>query len=482
MPDRLIARRGPQGDWVWEPSSAADAATTIHDRIARPDSGQRLSLPRPRLPHIQLPSIKRPRLTLPHLRLPAISRPQLKMPGKPGARSLSLPRLPRLKRPTPSLPTVSALSPWPALGRLVSRVTSRDFWLPAREGAAGKGRDYTRFAVLLGGFSIVALATLIVVLIAALVSGDGSQSPGGPFSSTPSTTATPAPTAPGGLTDAPWIDAQLLQDDPVAAADILWDAAQEIRSTELGEAAIHIKRATETGGPLDEAYLCPIIDFYNANYSTGRAGTPACGTTVVTPPPAGEIALGLWANELNAWLFGDLQEGAASYSEGSEAPFLLTWAAEPGAEYTVEIAYTCSVDGVPAIDILSGVQSADPAIFEANRGPGAKVPDSAVPLPDTPDLDIDDDAVRLLYLFGGDFLLLPQGPDPAAGCAGERTVTVPVQADADEMILMGSVRFADSGDHGGQGAADAATIISLSASVSTVGSATAGLEPGVITP
>ncbi len=51
-----------------------------------------------------------------------------------------------------------------------------------------------------------------------------------------------------------------------------------------------------------------------------------------------------------------------------------------------------------------------------------------------------------------------------------------------EMILMGGGRFADSDDHDGQGAADAGGDISLSASVSTVGTATAGLEPGVIAP
>ena len=201
-------------------------------------------------------------------------------------------------------------------------------------------------------------------------------------------------------------------------------------------------------------------------------------------PPKSDISLGLWANESNAWLFGELREDAASYSEGDEAPFLLTWAAEPGHEYTVEITYTCSFDGVPVIDILSGVQSADPAIFEADRGPGDKVPDAAVPLPDTPDLDVDDGSVRLLYLYGGDFLLLPQGPDPADGCKDERTITVPVRAnsDAEELILMGSVLFADSDDYDGQGAADATAGISLSASVSAVGTATVGIESGVIAP
>ena len=393
----------------------------------------------------------------------------------PGARR-------RLRLPRPSLPTVAVPSPWPAIGRFVRRVTSRDFWALTRTDEAGSGHDYTRFAALLGLFSLVALAGLIVVL----VSGDSSQSTGPPFDSpSPTTpaTPTPAPTTPGGLTDAPWIDAQLLQDDPLAAADILWNAALATGAPELADAANHIRQAVAIERPMNEDYLCPILDRYNADYSSGPAGAPACGDAIVEPPPEGDISLGIWANELNAWLFGDLPEDAASYSEGDEAPFLLTWAAEPGEEYAVEITYACSVDGVPAIDILSGVQFADPAIFEADRGPGDKVPDAAVPLPDTPDLDVDDGSIRLLYIYGGDFLLLPQGPEPAESCEDEMTITVPVRAnsDAEEMILMGSVRLADASDHDGQGAADAAGI-SLSASVSAVGTAAAGLEPGVVAP
>ena len=328
---------------------------------------------------------------------------------------------------------------------------------------------------------MVALATLGVVLIAALISGDSSQS-GPPFESSLRTSPPPATPAPGGLTGAPWIDAQLLEDDPLAAADFLWDTGLATGAPELIAGANHIRQALAIGRPVNEDFICPILHLYNADYSSGPAGVPACGDALVTPSPAGDVSLGLWANDLNAWLFGDLPEGAASYSEGDEAPFLLTWAAEPGEEYVAEITYACSVGGVPAIDILSGVRSADPAIFEADRGPGESLPDSAVPLPDTPDLDVDDGSVRLLYLFGGDFLLLPQGPTPAEGCEDERTIAVPVRANSDEVILMGSVRFADADDHDGLGAANVTAGISLSASISAVGTATAGFEPGVIAP
>ncbi len=47
---------------------------------------------------------------------------------------------------------------------------------------------------------------------------------------------------------------------------------------------------------------------------------------------------------------------------------------------------------------------------------------------------------------------------------------------------MGSVRLANASDHDGQGAADATAGISLDASVSGVGAATAEFEPGAIAP
>ena len=79
---------------------------------------------------------------------------------------------------------------------------------------------------------------------------------------------------------------------------------------------------------------------------------------------------------------------------------------------------------------------------------------------------------------------MPQGPDPAEGCEDERTITVPVRANSDvgELILMGSVHFADSDDRDRRGAADATAGFSLSASVSAVGRAIAGIESGVIAP
>ena len=421
-------------------------------------------------------------MRLPHLRLPTITRPHLKMPTAPRTPSLTLPRLPQRKRPSFSLPSIDAGSRFPALGRFASRVTSRDFWTLRRVDEAGQERDYTRFAVVLAGLSLVALAATAVIVLASLVSGGSSEGPGGPFSISP-TTSSPADTpAPSGPTEAVWIDAQMLEDDPLAAATILRNTALATGATEFVAAANHIRQASVLGRALNEDFLCPLLDHFNVDYASGPAGAPACGGAIVQPPPDIDVSLGLWANDLSAWEFDGLPEGAASYNEGDEAPFILSSAAEPDEEYTIAITYACRAGGVPAIDFISGVPAADAEIFAANGGPGEKLPGAAVPLLNTPDLDVREGGIPLLYLYGGHFLLLPQGPGPAAECEDEQTITVPVQADADEIVLMGSVKLADADDHDGQGASDATASISLSASVSSVGTATAAFEPGVIAP
>ena len=50
------------------------------------------------------------------------------------------------------------------------------------------------------------------------------------------------------------------------------------------------------------------------------------------------------------------------------------------------------------------------------------------------------------------------------------------------MILMGSLRLADSDDHLGLGAADVASAIGISASVAGVGEVTVELERGAVVP
>jgi hypothetical protein len=279
-----------------------------------------------------------------------------------------------------------------------------------REG--GNRRDFTRFAAILGLFSLIAAVALVAVLIASLVGGDSDDLPP-PFES-------PSPTAPAG------------SPEPTTSA-----------------------APTSTPEPTD-------------------------GTGGLVPPPPGDVlSLGFWANELDAWWFGDLPEGAAVYREGDEVPFMLRWAATPGNTYEVRITYQCASGGAPAIDILTGVEYAHAGIFEAEWGPGSTLPDAAVPVPDTPDLALDDAAPGLLYLYGGEFTLLPSGPDPA--CEGSRTIRMSMQAAAEEMILMGSAWLAQGEDHGGIGAAEAGPVF-MQGSVTGVGEAIVGLDEAVIVP
>ena len=369
----------------------------------------------------------------------------------------------------------------PAIGRFIERITSRKFWTLRRKDASGAGGSYARFAALLAGFSVVAMTTLVVVIVALLVPGNGSGSLVTPLGS-PSQTAEPTSTGPaGGRFEAPWIDAQMIEDDPLMAAQILEDSVGVTGVPQFGTAAHHIRQAVAEGEPLNIPWLCPIVDYYNTGYSADRTGTLVCSGDLVTPQPTEEsVSLAVWASETATWWFDDIPASAIAYREGDEPPFLLTWEAEPGEEYAVTITYDCLVGNVPAIDFLAGVESAEADIFKALRGPGRTTPDAAAPLPDTPDLDIDDGSVRLLYLYGGDFLLLPEGPEPADGCSGERTISFPVKADAEELVLMGSLRLADSADHRGLGAADVATGIGFSASVEGVGDVSIKLEHGVI--
>jgi len=230
--------------------------------------------------------------------------------------------------------------------------------------------------------------------------------------------------------------------------------------TEAGESATATRRPSETPAPT-------------------VSETPGA---LLPPEPAGEVSLGFWANEPGGWWFGDLPAGAASYHPGDEAPFLLRWTAEPGREYVIEIAYECVSDGVPAIDRLTGVEYAGEDIFLAQWGPGTTFPDAAVPVPVPVDFDAAELTPGLLYLYGGDFTLLPTGPNPAGPCEGERTISVPARATGGLMVLMGSAWLAHPDDHGGASAADAGDTITLRASVEGVGAVTIGLETGVVTP
>jgi hypothetical protein len=220
-----------------------------------------------------------------------------------------------------------------------------------------------------------------------------------------------------------------------------------------------------------------------ASPSPTRRPSPTPTPDVLVPPaPEGDLSLGLWANELDAWWFGDLPEDGAIYHPGDEVPWLARWTAAPGASYSVSITYECRDGEAPLIDLLTGVEYAHDAIFLAEWGPGSTRPEAAVPVPDTADSEIDDNAPGLLYLYGGKFTLLPQGPLPGGPCTGERTITVPVEASGQMLLLMGSAWLAHPDDHGGDSAAGATSPIGLTVRVHGLGTAAAELSPDTVRP
>jgi hypothetical protein len=333
-------------------------------------------------------------------------------------------RLPAFAVPLPGLRWADKTHPRPAPALRSERIAEQP--------------GYTRFAALLGLFSALAAGALIVVALASALSDDDSAS-GPVVSPTPSASASPtqAPSPTGEPTET---------------------AAPSITTRPT---------ATRTPAP-------------TASPTRPPTATPVNG--LVPPGPAGRVSLAFWANALDAWWFGALPEGAATYHEGDEPPFLVTWQAQPGRDYTAEITYACRAGAAPAIDLLTGIEFAHDAVFEAEHGPGDDVPDGAVPIPATPGLEIPGANANLLYIYGGSFTLLPDGPEPAGACSGERTISVPVTATASEVILLASAWLADSADHGGTGAADSAGPIGLRVSVSGLGAASAALNADVIVP
>lgn len=298
----------------------------------------------------------------------------------------------------------------------------RQVWARATERrSAGEARDFTRFAAVLSVFTLIAAVALLIALLISVTGDDDGTSP---------------PTG-----------------SPTATA---------------GETPGRSETPAPTTSPTEEPTPQP-------------SATPSPGV-LVPPGPEGNVSLGLWANELSAWWFGTLPEGSAVYHPGDEIPWMLRWDADPGAAYVVQITYDCRAGDVPLIDLLTGVEYAHDDIFLAEWGPGTTRPESAVPIPDTADSEIDDAAPGLLYLYGGTFSLLPDGPDPAASCQDVRTITASVRATGNTMILMGSAWLAQPEDHNGTGAADATSTVGIKAEIEGAGGAQAGVMTGVIKP
>lgn len=195
----------------------------------------------------------------------------------------------------------------------------------------------------------------------------------------------------------------------------------------------------------------------------GQAGTPSPSPTEAgteTPTPEAAVTLMAWSASLNGWEASTVP--AADWQGGEALPFLVRWRSQPGAQYVVNLAYSCA-----GIDYLDAPDAWPGGALLADGGPGRERPDAAVPIPDTPDFAPDDGAAGVVFLYGGSFTVLPAPVQPGGGCAGERSLTLSVATSGAEAWLAASAHLA----------ADARTPITLSATVSGVGSASVTAAP-----
>ena len=139
----------------------------------------------------------------------------------------------------------------------------------------------------------------------------------------------------------------------------------------------------------------------------------------VIPPtsPQGAVSVAYWSNRLNEWWFGDLTDSVANYEEGQDIPFMVRWDGVAGATYWLRIVYDCQTpDTFGTIDYLSGLQDWGSELLSASYGPGTGRPDGAIPVPDTPNFNPDNNNVAVFTLYGAKFPVLPLPPTPDDNC------------------------------------------------------------------
>jgi len=205
-------------------------------------------------------------------------------------------------------------------------------------------------------------------------------------------------------------------------------------------------------------------------------------TAAPTPTPVADPAVALWSRTFNEWWPGMLDGSAGVYEEGQTLPFVVHWRATEGAFYEVVLTYDCATSGGGGgIDYLSGIQEWSSQILLGRGGPDRERPDGAVPVPDTSGLTADDADTGVLFMFGGQFTVLPAPVSPDGVCSGQRTMRLSVQAGSGDVWLVGSAHLASESDYGaGQGAASAAGPFGMTATVSGVGTAAVSVQPSAI--
>jgi hypothetical protein len=215
---------------------------------------------------------------------------------------------------------------------------------------------------------------------------------------------------------------------------------------------------------------------------TPASQTPA-PTPVISPPgPQGAVSVAYWANKLNSWWFGDLTDSVANYEEGQNVPFVVRWDGAAGAAYRLRIVYDCrTADTLGTIDYLSGVQDWGSELLSASYGPGTGRPNGAIPVPDTPNFDPDNNNLAVFTLYGAKFSILPQPPHPDNDCASQRTLDLPIQAYGGPIVFLGSGHLGTASVYSsGKGAAAASIPFGLHVTVDGAGRADVMVDPSAI--
>lgn len=205
---------------------------------------------------------------------------------------------------------------------------------------------------------------------------------------------------------------------------------------------------------------------------------------VPTPAPAAgpRARLAVWSDRLGEWRFGDLGREGSSYREGQAVPFLLRiQGTQPGETYRLALRYRCRGGGAAGFDFLTayeGEGGTAPAL--APGGPGRARPDSAIPMPDDPSIELDGGG-RLFSLWGGTFQEGPRGPEPEGPCRDEKRIVLEVRAVGESLVLLWGAHLASAADWG-EGAASADVPLSMAVEVEGArdGVAEVALLPGAV--
>ena len=182
-----------------------------------------------------------------------------------------------------------------------------------------------------------------------------------------------------------------------------------------------------------------------------------------------------WSALKSSWTFGDLTPPLSGYRQGEATPFLARWGASAGQTFRVSLVYDCATSAGPALDFVSGAQSAGDSPAATAPGPGRPRPDAAIPLPDDPSITADDGNPGLLELWGGKFTRLAQGPTPAKACPGKKSIDLDLEAAGGTVYLLGSAHLA-------RGAAAQASAYGLEVIVTSVGAQRVAIAPGAVAP